>query len=89
MLGWQSTISCYKTSLGLFLVLTLAAIYALRPPGEWVRHLTVVDVLRNRSAAILSVVLGSLRSCSNGSAAVLDLISFYLISSNLISSELN
>jgi len=69
----QSTITCYKTSLTVFLISTLAAIYALRPPlsppGEWMRHLTSVrDVVRNRSTAIFGVVLGSYGSSTSGSA---------------------
>ena len=87
MLPWQSqsAISYYKTSLAVFLVITLAAIYVVRPSvlpsGEWMRKVltsahvaTMVDVVTNRSTAIFDLVLGSYRSSRNGSAPVAGLI---------------
>jgi len=69
--------SWYKTSLAVFVAITPVVIYLLwpplAPPGEWMRHLTsahaiVVDIVRNNSAEIFGIVLGSYPSSANTSS---------------------
>jgi len=74
----QSLVSCYKTWIAVLLIVTLAVFCALwspvTPPGEWMRRFSpaqvvaVVDVVKNRSAMIFDVVLGSYSSSTKRSA---------------------
>ena len=70
----QSILSRYKTTLSTFIIITVTAICLLGPPATptsgWIRyfeHVAVVDVVKNRSAAIFNMVLSGKGTSSNSS----------------------